>query len=152
MSTDHIRDVAGFVRGFIDGLKAENHRFRSRITTLEKEAQGLCTEASFQTDCAKQAEQRVAELEKELQNQRAAAFRHHERAEQALARSESATPAKHPDAERLDCIEQGVGNHHWLVCFDNKSGEVSIWRCAKDAGGHSTLRAAIDAARKQGGQ
>ena len=65
-----------------------------------------------------------------------------------LARSESATPDKHPDTERLDWLA-GTTNG---VSFAFGSGKpiVSLGAAFPQFTGED-LRAAIDAARKQGG-
>lgn len=60
-----------------------------------------------------------------------------------LARAESASPAEHPDTERLDWLEAQPSKYEWAVTLDH--GCVFVTR--NKTSGRPSIRAAIDQAR-----
>lgn len=134
---DAYKNEARDVKFANDTLNDERQALRARVAELKREALD-----------------RVAHINK---LEFALAFEK----EQALARSEAATPAKHPDTERLD----------WMIAYSaflshSRDGEVcNVWFSQDpddDSNGavpaqgypqkcYGDAREAIDAARKQGG-
>ncbi len=59
--------------------------------------------------------------------------------------AEESAPAKHPDTERMDWLERQPSKYEWAITLDHGC----VFATRNKTSGHPTLRAAIDAARNQ---
>ena len=73
-----------------------------------------------------------------------AALASHDAGEPVAKYSFTAEPAKHPDTERIDWLESQPSKYDWGVTLDHGC----VFAARNTTSGYSTLREAIDAARK----
>lgn len=135
-------------------------QLRARVAELEKEREHAQQCVKFHSENsvarharAEQAEQRNAELVAALRGalgwlEKGGVRSAHVALAHALARAESATPAKHPDTERLvTLLESALKSFAAMPEANPSHTRDGIWALWTD--GCNTLRDAIDAARKQ---
>jgi len=164
LETEHKRvhailDEAGVSTGPMDGVSARVSGACAFVRKCLAESEQANAGRRENGRRADRAEQRVAELVAALPEMiaMARAWRSTDgdpatdfvRRLEALDRAESATPAKHPDTERLDWLENRPCNSFASLGIDY-SHEERVYRtdAINSEGVHPSLRAAIDAAKE----
>lgn len=134
-------------------LEADCSALRARVDELLKENGKIAAQGAEHAAQAIAAEQRVAELETALRRISEASVSEAAWMQLvalgALARAESATPAKHPDTEIVDWMGRHAEDWEEYLqgspdgCWHRRHGASAWLECS--------FREAVNAARKQGG-